>query len=113
MTVSLRVIKLLAIGLVLSSLLLRIGGCATPVPAPPPAPIAESEILSQVTQLTRGFDRAGEAYFSPKMDWIVFQATPRGEKDYQMFVAPLTLNPAPGLGEPVRVSPSPSKNTCG
>src|SRR3954462_876180 len=64
-----------------SSLLMT--GCSAP------APTSEAGILSQVQQLTDGFDRAGEAYFSPRMRWIVFQATPKGEANYQMFVAPI------------------------
>jgi TolB protein len=95
------------------------GGCATHPPT------GETGVLNHVTQLTHGFDRAGEGYFSPKMDWIVFQAVPPGEHAYQMFVAPLNISaeagtPAlgtPVLGIPVRVSPDsptrPSKNTCG
>ena len=45
--------------------------------------------LSDVVQLTTGFDRAGEAYFSPDMSHIIFQATPKGEKHYAMYVAKL------------------------
>jgi len=37
--------------------------------------------LTDVTQLTQGFDRAGEAYFSTDMSWIIFQGTPKGEKN--------------------------------
>src|SRR4051812_27640264 len=43
--------------------------------------------LSNVTQLTSGFEKAGEAYFSPDMKWIIFQAAPKGQQQYQMFVA--------------------------
>ena len=64
---------------IMSSLL----GCASP------RIWGESEVLRDVTQLTNNFDRAGEAYFSPSMRWIIFQATPKGEKDYAMSVAPL------------------------
>lgn len=73
---------------------------------------SEAATLKEVAQLTGGFDRAGEAYFSPKMDWIVFQATPPGQRDYQMYVAPLDLKRL-ALGRPVRISPEGSKNTCG
>jgi dipeptidyl aminopeptidase/acylaminoacyl peptidase len=87
------------------------GGCAI-TPARPPS--SESEILSGVTQLTHGFSRAGEAYFAPRMDGIVFQATPNGESEYAMYVAPLNVNPPVAqIGRAVRVSPKPSKNTCG
>src|SRR3954471_20245329 len=80
------------------------GGCATPTTRQG----SETDSLSDVTQLTRGFDRAGEAYFSPKMDWIVFQATPHGQTNYQMYMAPLTLHPQVKLGDAVRISPTPS-----
>ena len=82
------------------------GGCAAP------RVLSEDVVLKDVTQLTSGFSRAGEAYFSARGDWIVFQATPPGERHYQMYVAPLRMGP-PSLAEPVRISPEPSKNTCG
>ncbi len=126
-----RVLKKLLWIVVSSSLLAA--GCRAP------APTSETGILSNVQQLTSGFDRAGEAYFSPGMRWIIFQATPKGESDYQMYVAPLRWNaqdgsdaghvyltPLPmehsvirertdiaGIGEPTRISPAWSKNTCG
>ena len=76
---------------------------------------AQESTLSDVLQLTSGFDRAGEAYFSADMSWIIFQATPKGEKHYQMYVAPLQRDGGriTGLGQPVRVSPENSRNTCG
>ena len=75
-------------------------------------PLAEENVLFDVAQLTHGFDRAGEAYFSPDLRWIVFQATPKGEQHYQMYVAMLNER-RDGIGKPVRISPTPSKNTCG
>ena len=69
------------------------------------------EPLSDVVQLTTGFTRAGEAYFSPDMKWIIFQAnTP-----YQMYVAELKWqgDRIVGLNTPVRISPDNSHNTCG
>lgn len=93
---------------ILSSLLVVLGGgCAHKQPAD------ESHVLADVTQLTSGFSRAGEAYFSDRQDWIIFQATPPGEREYQMYVAPLNLNPNPTLGRVVKISPDHSKNTCG
>src|SRR2546423_1580757 len=83
-----------------SSLLI---GCAS-------APRGEGEVLSGVRQLTDGFSRAGEAYFSPRMRWIIFQATPPGETDYQMYVAALSGDK---IDAPVRITPMGSKNTCG
>jgi len=83
-------------------------------PAPVPDP-AEGQILSDVVQLTRGFDKAGEGYFSRDMKWVIFQASPPGEKNYQMYVAPLALSDGASshIGQPVRISPPNSRNTCG
>lgn len=77
----------------------------------------EARHLTDVVQLTfgRDFERAGEAYFSRDMRWIVFQAIPRGERNYQMYVARLVRvggQPA-GLVAVTRVSPPDSSNTCG
>src|SRR5690348_7897859 len=71
--------------------------------------------LSDVVQLTEGFERAGEAYFSPDMNWIIFQATPKGEKQYAMYVAKLqrTGERITGAEVPTRISPLNSRNTCG
>ena len=84
-------------------------------PPTPPGTTSENDTLSQIVQLTEGFDRAGEAYFSPDMKWIVFQAAPRGEQHYQMFLAPLIWEgqTLAGGGKPIRISPPDSRNTCG
>jgi Tol biopolymer transport system component len=68
-----------------------------------------------VVQLTSGFERAGEAYFSADGGWIIFQATPRGGQHYQMYVARLRRkgDRIEGLDTPVRISPDGSRNTCG
>jgi TolB protein len=75
----------------------------------------ESDVLANDIQLTSGFDRAGEAYFSPDMSWIIFQATPKGEKQYQQYVAPVRRSNGmiSGIGTPTRISPENSRNTCG
>ena len=85
---------------------------AATAPAPDPR---EAAILGKITQLTSGFDKAGEAYFSHDMKWIVFQASPHGMPHYQMYVAPLLWqrDQITGLGKAIRVSPDPSRNTCG
>ena len=85
-----------------------------PATAPTPDP-RETAILSDLTQLTSGFDKAGEAYFSPDMKWIIFQASPHGMPHYQMYVAPLKWDGdrVVGLGASTRISPEPSRNTCG
>lgn len=49
-------------------------------------------LLRNVEQLTTpemGFDRAGEAYFSPDGTQIIFQAVPRGKQGYQIHVMSL------------------------
>lgn len=111
-------IALSAVGMVGSETGCSDGGKAKPeVTAEKPSGEAgKSEpCLSDVVQLTRGFDRAGEAYFSADGGWIIFQATPRGEQHYQMYVARLRRSGGNivGLEEPVRISPPDSRNTCG
>ena len=71
--------------------------------------------LSDVVQLTSGFDRAGEAYFSPDMKWIIFQATAPGEQHYGMYVAQVRWEDETirGIDAPVRISPPGTRNTCG
>jgi len=94
-------------------LLLAMGGCGRL-----PRPILleqERPALDRCIQLTHGFERAGEAYFSPDMRWIIFQAVPSGQQDYQMYVAPLVQRGGwiVDVGQPVQISPPGSRNTCG
>ncbi len=52
----------------------------------------EAEYLSNITQLTNeemGFINAGEAYFAPDGKTIIFQATPTGKTDYQIYTLDL------------------------
>ena len=101
-------------------------GCANLSSTPPAtkneqagAPGAEEQgretAFSEIVQLTSGFDRAGEAYFSPDGNWIIFQATPKGEKHYAMYVAKLEKDGdrIVAAGEPRRISPPGTRNTCG
>ncbi|MEO1009553.1 MAG: hypothetical protein AAFX79_13400 [Planctomycetota bacterium] len=85
---------------------------------------AEAAILTDHVQLTSRemFTRAGEAYFDPWMNWLIFQATPvpdAGElpsPHYEMFVAELARDAGgaiTGLEKPIRVSTGLSANTCG
>lgn len=115
-------LSLLAGVLLASSLALGEPPSSPPVAAAPTSRPAqdkrEAAILSDVTQLTHGFDKAGEAYFSPDMQWIIFQASPPGMPHYQMYVAPLHWGAADAaqiatIGTPTRISPEPSRNTCG
>ena len=44
------------------------------------------------------------------MRWIVFQATPRGEASYQMYVAPIRWNIAEGMHGHVYLTPLPMEH---
>lgn len=81
----------------------------------PSAAAREAEFLTDIRQLTSGsqFARAGEAYFSHDMKWVVFQAAPKGEENYQMYLAKLDWTTGPALKDLVRISPPNSRNTCG
>ena len=51
-------------------------------------PDLEWPVLTNIQQLTfpsMGFEKAGEAYFSPDSKTILFQAVPTGEKNYQIY----------------------------
>lgn len=50
---------------------------------------AEAKHLGNIRQVTFGLPRAGEGYFSPKGDWIVYQAYPVGYPFYQIYVQKL------------------------
>ena len=48
----------------------------------------ESPTLKNITQLTSpsmGFEKSGEAYFSPDSQTIIFQAVPKGQDHYQIY----------------------------
>jgi len=70
----------------------------------------EDELLQNIEQITfqeMGFEKAGESYFSPDGKSIIFQAIPKGEKNYQIYTMDLELR------SPVRVSTGKGKCTCG
>lgn len=49
----------------------------------------EAPALTNIRQITypeMGFEKAGEAYFSPDAKTIIFQAVPKGQKQYQIFI---------------------------
>lgn len=98
--------------------------CGGSVAAQPEWVEAEAPILSKAVALTSRdvFFKAGEQYFSPDAEWIIFQgvlaAEPGGIPDehYAMFVASVERDAegdVTGMGEPMRVSPEGSANTCG
>jgi TolB protein len=69
---------------------------------------AESKYLTNVKQLTSTFARAGEGYFSPDGQRVIFQAEEKGDNPfYQQFVMDLKS------GVFRRVSPGVGKTTCG
>jgi hypothetical protein len=85
---------------------------------------AERETLRDHVRLTDPalFTKAGEAYFDPSMDRVIFQAIPKGDWDrgassehYSMYVADIEREGGfpVGLTNILRVSPDGSANTCG
>ncbi|MCS7034877.1 MAG: hypothetical protein NZ561_12920, partial [Phycisphaerae bacterium] len=98
-------------------LLLGLAADGSAMPADVPDAGRESEFLSEIRQLTFGseFERAGEAYFSPDGSCLIFQAVPRGQKHYQMYLAPVVRegDSITGIGQYVQISSEPSRNTCG
>lgn len=77
---------------------------------------AEAELLSNPRPLTTpemGLDKAGEAYFSPDMRRIIFQAYPKGQSAYQMYTLALTADGRPQPKTLKQVSPGPGACTCG
>lgn len=70
----------------------------------------EEKYLSNINQVTfpeMGFEKAGEAYFSPDEKNIIFQAVPQGKSEYQMYVMALEE------GLPKMVSTGVGACTCG
>ncbi len=66
----------------------------------------EAKHLSNIRQVTFGLPRAGEGYFSPDGQWVVYQAYPIGYPFYQIYVQKL------GEKEPRRISPGRGSTTC-
>ena len=84
----------------------------------------EKGTLTDYVQLTFAEDwvKAGESYFDPSGQWIIFQAVPRPtdgsepDEHYSMYVAKLKWDgrgKVRGLGEPILISKPGSANTCG
>ena len=69
----------------------------------------EQPVLQNIQQITfpsQGFEKAGEAYFSPDGKKIIFQAVPVNEKQYQIFSMDLAE------GAPFMVSTGKGACTC-
>lgn len=72
-------------------------------------PQLEAKIITNICQVTSpamSFEKAGEAYFSPDGQTIIFQAVPKGEEQYQIY----TLNLKKAV--PKRVSTGKGSCTC-
>jgi Tol biopolymer transport system component len=88
-------------------------GCAEPQFNPIPTK-SEMDSLGPATQVTTDFDRAGEAYFSHDMNWIIFQAVPHGQKQLQMYVAPFQhRGDIVNIAQPVQISPPGARSNDG
>ncbi|MFG0332485.1 MAG: DPP IV N-terminal domain-containing protein [Maioricimonas sp. JB049] len=75
--------------------------------APQQAPAErEAEFLGDIRRVTFGLPRAGEGYFSPDGETIVFQAYPVGYPFYQIYVQRLDER------VPYRISPGRGRTTC-
>ncbi|MHB8865628.1 MAG: TolB family protein [Pirellulaceae bacterium] len=66
----------------------------------------ESKYLANVRQVTSGFERAGEGYFSPDLSTIVYQAIRPEYPFYQIFTQPLEG------GTPRLISTGRGRTTC-
>ena len=89
---------------VLATCLLAIA--AMPAPTAGADDSIEGKFLSNVRQLTSGFVKAGEGYFSPDGKTIVYQAVPQGYPFYQIYKQPLAG------GEPQLLSTGRGRTTC-
>jgi len=67
----------------------------------------EAKHLKNIRQVTLGFAKAGEGYFSPNGKAIIFQAAQPGEDDFQIYTLSLSVGAKPKL-----VSTGRGKCTC-
>ncbi len=67
----------------------------------------ESHYLSNIRQITSGFAKAGEGYFSPDGKTIVYQAIRKEYPFYQIYTQPLA-----GEGSPKKISTGRGRTTC-
>ena len=70
----------------------------------------ESKTLSNIRQVTSGMQRAGEGYFSPDGQTIIYQAVPLDYMFYQIYTQPLASS-ATG-GRPKLISTGRGRTTC-
>src|ERR671912_748016 len=88
--------------------LLAAAAAALPIAvAQSPAPTPERDFLSRVRRLTVEGRRAGEGYWSPDGQRLVFQSEREpGNPFYQIYALDLAT------GESTRISPGMGKTTC-
>jgi Tol biopolymer transport system component len=85
----------------------------------PYQPLFEAESLSHVTQLTEGFERAGEASFSHDQRWIVFRGMKAPATTLQLYVAKLNwlelplAGPSITIERPIPITPPGTRNFSG
>lgn len=79
---------------------------ATSAASSPAQESVESQFLKNPRQVTSGFVRAGEGYFSPDGRTIIYQAVPQDYPFYQIYTQPLAG------GTPHRVSTGRGRTTC-
>src|SRR3954465_2523112 len=75
----------------------------------------EGQFLSNVRQVTSGFVKAGEGYFSPDGQQIVYQAQPLDYPFYQIYTQPLGgagVSPPRDPIRPKRISTGRGRTTC-
>jgi TolB protein len=71
----------------------------------------EPRFLSNVRQVTSGFVKAGEGYFSPDAKTIIYQAVTKDYPFYQIYLQPLDSQQSAG-GMPRLVSTGRGRTTC-
>jgi Tol biopolymer transport system component len=71
----------------------------------------EPKFLTSIRQVTSGFVKAGEGYFSPDGKQIVYQAQPLDYPFYQIYMQPLAGATA-GSIRPKRISTGRGRTTC-
>jgi TolB protein len=71
----------------------------------------EPRYLKNIREITHGFQKAGEGYFSPDGKTIIYQAVADPYPFYQIYTQPL-VGPTLADGKPKRVSTGRGKTTC-
>lgn len=97
---------LLIAPLLVSSILASANGAGPVEPLTADEAASEAKRLTNLRQITKGFPRAGEGYFSPDGTQIVFQAFPIGYPFYQIYVQSI------GGNDPRLLSTGRGRTTC-